>query len=368
MWVIRQLVLPTRPLVVSQRPRRLNGAVNQMPPIPEETKTAYHAGTAEDPHQVVIIGSGPAGYTAAVYTGRALLKPVLFQGGLIGYIGPGGQLTTTSEVENYPGFTYITGTELVEKMRDQAIHCGAQMIEETVTKVDFSSQPFKLWLEGKEEGEAIHSKTVIIATGATAKRLTFPGSEKYWNSGISGCAVCDGAAPIFRKKPLAVIGGGDSAIEEAQFLSRFGSKVYLIVRRDVFRASKTMQKRAMSHDKIEILWNSQVIEAKGNEKGLLSSVIIEDTKSKTTKEVELNGLFFAIGHEPNTKFLQGSGLDFDDVGYIKVKPGTGSTNLPGIFAAGDVSDPNYRQAITSAGSGCMSAMDAERWLENQESH
>ena len=313
---------------------------------------------------VCIIGSGPAGHTAAIYAARAELKPVMLEGWLANGIAAGGQLTTTSDVENFPGFPEgIMGGEICDKFRAQSERFGTKIFSETVNKVDFSQRPFKVMTDEKD----VYADTVIIATGAVAKKLSFPGSDEehgYWNKGISACAVCDGAAPMFRNKPIAVIGGGDSACEEANFLTKYGSKVYLIHRRDTLRASKIMQKRAMDNPKIEILWDSVVDEATGNEKGLLGGIKVRNVKTGNVQDLEVAGLFFAIGHEPATKFLDGQ-LELDEDGYIKTEPGHTTTNIPGVFAAGDVQDKKWRQAITAAGTGCMAALEAEHFLQEE---
>ncbi|EMJ97012.1 MULTISPECIES: thioredoxin-disulfide reductase [unclassified Leptospira] len=313
------------------------------------------------PHKVVIIGSGPAGHTAAIYAARANLNPVMYEGFMAGGIAAGGQLTTTTEVENFPGFPEgIDGTQLTNLFRAQSEKYGTKIITQTITKVDFSKRPFRLW----SDDELIEAETVIIATGATAKRMFIPGEDSYWQKGISACAVCDGALPIYRNKELAVVGGGDSAVEEAAHLTKFASKVYLIHRRDSLRASKIMQKRATTHPKIEIIWNTTVEGAQGNGNQLTSLSVKELTTGKT-KELPVGGLFYAIGHKPNTEIFEGQ-LDLDETGYIKTVPGTTRTSVEGVFAAGDVQDKTYRQAITAAGSGCMAALEAERWLEAQE--
>ncbi|EQA70840.1 thioredoxin-disulfide reductase [Leptospira noguchii] len=312
-------------------------------------------------HKIVIIGSGPAGHTAAIYAARANLNPVMYEGFMAGGIAAGGQLTTTTEVENFPGFPEgIDGTKLTQLFREQSIKYGTKILTQTITKVDFSSKPFKLW----SDDELIEAHAVIIATGATAKRMNVIGEDTYWQRGISACAVCDGALPIYRNKELAVVGGGDSAVEEASHLTKFASKVYLLHRRDSLRASKIMQKRATTHPKIEIIWNSQVKEAKGDGKNL-TSLTLEDTINGQKKELSVGGLFYAIGHKPNTDIFQGI-LNLDESGYIKTVPGSTKTNIEGVFAAGDVQDKIYRQAVSAAGSGCMAALDAERWLESRE--
>lgn len=305
---------------------------------------------------LVIVGSGPAGYTAAIYAARANLAPVLFEGFFSG--PPGGQLMTTTEVENYPGFPDgISGPELCEAFRKQCLRFGTHILTEDVESVDFSQRLFKI--KGKEH--EFEADSVIIATGATANRLEIPGANdgEFWQKGVTACAVCDGAAPIFRNKKLYVIGGGDSAVEEATFLTKFGSKVYIVHRRDMLRASKIMQQRALSNPKIEILWDSVIQEVKGDH--VVKSVIIQNVKTGETREDEAGGVFFAVGHTPNTAFLKGQ-IPLHPNGYIQVVPGTCQTEIPGVFAAGDVQDHVYRQAITAAGSGCMAAMEAERWL------
>lgn len=309
--------------------------------------------------KVVIIGSGPAGYTAAIYAARANLSPVIFEGFFSGPVG--GQLMTTTDVENYPGFPEgITGPELVENFKKQAARFGTTLLMEDVESVDFSVYPFIV--NGKKS--AYRADAVIIATGATAKRLDIPGTgdDEFWQKGVTACAVCDGAAPIFRNRPLFVIGGGDTAMEEALFLTKFGSRVYIVHRRDELRASKIMQKRALNHPKIEVLWDSVVDSVAGE--GVVKSVVIKNLKTNEEKTMEAGGVFFAIGHVPNTSFLAGH-IDLYPTGYIKVGEGT-RTNIPGVFAAGDVQDHVYRQAITAAGSGCMAALEAERWLAERE--
>jgi thioredoxin reductase (NADPH) len=314
--------------------------------------------------RVCIIGSGPAAHTAAIYAARAELKPILFEGWMANDIAPGGQLTTTSDVENFPGFPEgILGIELMDKCRNQSLKFGTEIFTETVNKVDFSTHPLKVYTDSKE----VIADAVIVATGAVAKRLTFPGSGEgkggFWNRGISACAVCDGAAPIFRNKALAVIGGGDSAMEEATFLTKYGSTVYIIHRRDEFRASKIMQNRALNNSKIKVLWNSAVEEAYAEEgKPVLGGLKVKNVVSGEVSDLKVSGLFFAIGHEPATKFLNEQ-LELHSDGYVATKPGTTQTSVRGVFAAGDVQDKKYRQAVTAAGSGCMAALEAEHFLQ-----
>ncbi|SCU77852.1 LADA_0A02542g1_1 [Lachancea dasiensis] len=316
-------------------------------------------------NRVTIIGSGPAAHTAAIYLARAEIKPTLYEGMFANGIAAGGQLTTTTEIENFPGFPEgLTGSELMEKMKQQSERFGTEVITETVAKVDLSSRPFKFWTEFNEDAEPNTTDALILATGASAKRMNLSGEDTYWQQGISACAVCDGAVPIFRNKPLAVIGGGDSACEEACFLTKYGSKVYMLVRKDHLRASTIMQRRAEKNDKIEILYNTEATEAKGDGK-FLSSLALYNNKTKQKSELPVNGLFYAIGHTPATGILSGQ-VDLYDTGYVKTVPGSAMTSVPGVFAAGDVQDSRYRQAITSAGSGCMAALDAEKFLAEQE--
>jgi len=305
--------------------------------------------------KLVIIGSGPAGYTAAIYAARANLEPLLYEGF---FSGPaGGQLMTTTDVENYPGFPDgITGPDMMEAFRKQALKFGTTILTEDVKEVDFSKRPFII--KGKTEVEA---ESVIIATGATAKRLEIPGAgdQEFWQKGVTACAVCDGAMPIFRDKHVIVIGGGDTAMEDALFMTKYASKVTIVHRRDAFRASKIMAERALDHPKIEVAWNSVVTKIEGG--NVVEKVTIQDINKKEERSVEASGVFFAIGHKPNTDFLGGQ-IDLYDNGYIKVKPGRTTTNVEGVFAAGDVQDFIYRQAVSAAGSGCMAALDAERFL------
>ncbi|CAG8522896.1 2537_t:CDS:2 [Ambispora leptoticha] len=311
--------------------------------------------------KVVIIGSGPAGHTAALYLSRATLEPVMFEGLFANGFAPGGQLTTTTDVENYPGFPEgIMGGEMMDKFREQSIRFGTKIITETVSKVDLSTRPFKFWRENHEDKEPDTADSLIIATGAAAKRLNLPGEEIYWQKGISACAVCDGALPIFRNKPLAVVGGGDSAAEEATFLTKFGSHVFVLVRRDKLRASKVMANRLLSNPNITVLWNTIAIECKGDG-NVLNLLITKNTKTGEIKDLPINGLFYAIGHVPATDLVKGQ-LKLDSDGYVITEPDSTCTSVDGVFAAGDVKDKRYRQAVTSAGSGCMAALECERWL------
>lgn len=306
--------------------------------------------------KVVIIGSGPASYTAAIYASRANLEPVVFEGF---FSGPaGGQLMTTTDVENFPGFPEgITGPLLMEHFRKQACRFGAKMIADDVTEVDFSEHPYKI----KGKSHEVVADSVIIATGATAKRLDIPGTSdgELWQKGVTACAVCDGAMPIFREKDLFVIGGGDSAVEEATFLTKFGKKVYLVHRRDELRASKIMQQRAFDHPKVEVLWDTVVTQVEGEH--VVEKVHLQNVKTHKTEIKDAGGLFFAVGHQPNTGFLSNH-IELEDTGYIKVEPGTTRTSKELVYACGDVMDHVYRQAITAAGTGCMAAIEVEREL------
>jgi thioredoxin reductase (NADPH) len=303
--------------------------------------------------KVVIIGSGPAGLTAALYTARANLKPLVLEG-----IEPGGQLTTTTDVENYPGFPEgIQGPQLIDEMRKQAQRFGADCQFKTVVKADLSKQPFCLELDG---GDTIETAVVIIATGASAKYIGLESEQKLIGHGVTSCATCDGA--FYRDMPVAVVGGGDTAMEEALFLTRFASQVTVIHRRDEFRASKIMAERTLAHEKIDVAWNTVVDEVYGVEKNLVSGLRLKNVKTDECSDLTVDGLFVAIGHQPNTDVFKGQ-VDTDDVGYILAQ--NTRTNVAGVFAAGDVTDPTYRQAITAAGSGCMAALEAERYLEAQ---
>lgn len=304
-------------------------------------------------HNVIIIGSGPAGYTAALYNARASLDPVVFAG-----LQPGGQLMITTDVENYPGFPDgVLGPEMMELFRKQAERFGAKIHDQMVDRVDFSGRPLKVWTDDGVEHQA---KTVIIATGASAKWIGLPGEVKYGGFGVSACATCDGF--FFRNKVVAVVGGGDTAMEEAHYLTRHASKVYLIHRRNEFRASKVMQDRVMNDPKIEVIWDTVVENILGTEEPLkVTGLELLNTRTEQRSQLPIDGLFVAIGHKPNSDLFKGV-LDMDEVGYLLTEPGSTKTKIDGVFAAGDVADPVYRQAVTAAGSGCAAAIDAERYL------
>jgi thioredoxin reductase (NADPH) len=313
---------------------------------------------SDNHHKIIIIGAGPAGFTAALYNGRANLKPVIFEG-----MQPGGQLTITTEVENYPGFEQgIQGPELMDVMRKQAHRFGATSLYKEITEVDFSKKPFKL----KSYDEEYTADAVIIATGASAKLLGLESEKKYMGYGVSACATCDGF--FFKNQKVLVVGGGDTAMEEANYLTTHASEVTIVHRREGFRASNIMLQRAEKNPKIKFLLNKTIKEVVGVENNgikKMTSVILEDTNDNSISEYTTDGLFIGIGHQPNTNIFKGW-LDMDDHGYLKVRPGSTYTNIEGVFAAGDVADSKYRQAVTAAGTGCMAALDAERWLEAQE--
>ncbi|MFM5986418.1 MAG: thioredoxin-disulfide reductase [Sphaerospermopsis kisseleviana] len=309
---------------------------------------------------LVIIGSGPAGYTAAIYAGRAQLKPIVFEGFEAGGV-PGGQLMTTTEVENFPGFPEgVQGPKLMHQMRQQALRWGTEFITDDVIEVNFQQRPFTV----SSVEQVVHTHAVIISTGATAKRLQLPGEETFWNNGISACAICDGASPLFQGAEVAVVGGGDSAVEEALYLTKYARMVHLLVRRDRLRASKTMQDRLLNHDQIQVHWNSIPVETYGDT--VLRGIQVQDTLTEAVSELPVGGLFYAIGHTPNTQLFQGQ-LLLDTAGYIQTTGKSTATNIPGVWAAGDVQDHHYRQAITAAGTGCMAALEAERWLAERNS-
>lgn len=347
--------------------------------------------------RVIIIGSGPAGWAAAIYAARASLEPLVIEGEMTQEnwdLGrpPLGQLAITTEVENYPGFPHgdlshyldhalpkdrrsmmaphkkegVSGPELMELMRQQAVNFGTRTLMEDVVEVDFSQRPFKL---KTSSGSTFEAHAVIVATGARANYLGLDSEKRFKNMGVSACAVCDGALPRFRDQPLVVVGGGDSAMEESDYLSKFGSKVYIVHRRDEFRASRIMAERAINNPKIEVKWNSTIDEVLGNDEKGVTGVRLRSTADESrTEELSVTGYFAAIGHTPNTEFLKGQ-LEMNAKGYIKwTVPFRTNTSVEGVFAAGDVADDNYRQAITAAGSGCQAALDCERWLSLQQIH
>ncbi len=307
----------------------------------------------------IIIGGGPAGHTAAIYAARANLKPLMFEGFSAGGMAPGGQLMTTTDVENYPGFPGgVTGPDLMQKFKEQSIEHGAEVVMEDVHKVDLSARPFKLWAD---RDEPYLAKTVILATGATAKYLGLDNEERLKNKGVSACAVCDGA--FFRNQEVAVVGGGDTAMEEAAYLSGLCTKVTLIHRRDEFRASMAMQTRLLAKENVEVLYSHVVTDVLGDDG--VTGVRVKDLKADEERDLPCTGFFIAIGHTPMTELFAGQ-LDIHDNGYLKVQPGTTTTSIPGVFASGDCQDWIYRQAVTAAGTGCMAALEAERWLAANE--
>ncbi|MBO7315434.1 MAG: thioredoxin-disulfide reductase [Alistipes sp.] len=304
--------------------------------------------------KVLIIGSGPAGYTAAIYTSRANLSPVLYEG-----IEPGGQLTTTTEIENFPGYPEgITGSAMMEDLKKQAQRFGADVRRGIITDLDLSERPFKVKVDHEHEIEA---EAIIVSTGASAKYLGLESEAKFRGMGVSACATCDGF--FYRKKDVAVVGGGDTACEEATYLASICRKVYLIVRKNYLRASKAMQERVFNTPNIEVLFEHNTKEVLGDENGVTGALLYH-SETKEERTIDIMGFFLAIGHNPNTEFLKGQ-LELDEQKYIKVVPGTSKTSVEGVFAAGDVKDPHYRQAITAAGSGCIAALDCERWLLSQ---
>lgn len=321
-----------------------------------DNESASGDSTDKEKVKCLIIGSGPAGYTAAIYAARANLNPVMYTG-----MEMGGQLTTTTDVDNYPGYPEgVTGPEMMEDFKKQAERFGTDVRMGMATKVDFSGKPHKVIIDDKK---IIEAETVILATGATAKYLGLEAETKYAGMGVSACATCDGF--FYRGKDVAVVGGGDTACEEATYLAGLAKKVYMIVRRDVFRASKAMQERVFNTENIEILWKHQAVDLFGKD-GVEGAVLVKNKGEENEEEVRINidGFFLAIGHKPNSDEFKDF-LETDDVGYVKTKPGTSKTNIPGVFACGDLQDPIYRQAVTAAGSGCKAAIDAERWLGEQ---
>jgi len=320
------------------------------------------------PEKIVIIGSGPAGWTCAIYAARANLKPLVYEGAIteenrVANVLPLGQLNLTTDVENYPGFPKgVLGPTLMVAMREQAEHVGARIVTEDIVSVDLSKRPFTLI---DSTGKTVHAHTVVIATGASANYLGLPSEEKYKNHGVSACAVCDGALPRFRHHPLIVVGGGDTACEEGTYLTKFASKLYIIHRRDTLRASKIMSKRLLDNPKVESVWDSVIEEVIGDEEKGMTGARVRNVKTGETRTLHATGMFVAIGHTPNTKFLQGQ-LATDEHGFVKLTdPHRTKTSVEGVYAAGDVADPMYKQAVTAAGMGCKAALDAERWLAGQ---
>lgn len=324
-----------------------------------------HAGV----EKVVIIGSGPAGWTAAIYAARANLDPVVYVGVPKqdpGPVLPGGQLMLTTEVENYPGFPEgVQGPEMMEKFRAQAERFKTRIVDDDIVRCDFSARPFVLHTS---EGKQVRTHSVIIATGATANWLGLPNEMRLATTGggVSACAVCDGALPMFRGADLAIVGGGDTAMEEGTYLTKFAGTVHLIHRRETLRASKIMQQRFLSRPNVRAHWNKTVVDVLGGEK--IEGVLLEDTLTKERSTLTVKGLFIAIGHTPTVKFLAGSGVELNEKGYVALKTRSSRTNIPGVFAAGDVADSEYRQAVTAAGMGCQAALDAERWLAAEGVH
>jgi len=323
--------------------------------VAPEVAAAASAGSGAAIENVVIVGSGPAGYTAAIYAARANLRPIVITGFQDGGI-PGGQLMTTTHVENFPGFPDgILGPDLMDRLKAQAVRWGTRLVEADADSIDLSQRPFRI----RAEGETIQAHAVILATGASANRLGLPSEERFWNAGISACAICDGATPQFRNEELAVVGGGDSACEEAVYLTKYGSRVHLIVRSDQLRASKAMADRVLANPNITVHWNRRIRDCSGG--AWMEAIELEDANGNSAEQIAVRGLFYAIGHTPNTRLVREQ-LEVDHHGYLVTKPGRPETSVDGVFAAGDVADAEWRQGITAAGSGCQAALAAERWL------
>ncbi|XP_043692262.1 thioredoxin reductase NTRC-like isoform X2 [Telopea speciosissima] len=338
----------TRLSIASSLPVRASVSTEELP-----TSSATYKGV----ENLVIIGSGPAGYTAAIYSARANLKPVVFEGYQVGG-SPGGQLMTTTEVENFPGFPEgITGPDLMDRMRKQAERWGAELYQEDVEYIDVKSNPFTIRSSERE----VKCYSVIVATGATAKRLRLPHEDEFWSRGISACAICDGASPLFKGQVLAVVGGGDTATEEALYLTKYARHVHLLVRRDQLRASKAMQDRVFNNPNVTLHFNTEPVDVVGNTKGQMSGILVKKVETGEESVIEAKGLFYGIGHTPNSQLLEGQ-IELDRAGYVLVKEGTAKTSVEGVFAAGDVQDHEWRQAITAAGSGCVAALSVERYL------
>ncbi|KAK9125221.1 hypothetical protein Scep_014067 [Stephania cephalantha] len=345
-------------LTTPPRPTRPISSHRPSPPLlvratAADSSTSNYKGI----ENLVIIGSGPAGYTAAIYAARANLKPVVFEGYQVGGV-PGGQLMTTTEVENFPGFPDgITGPDLMDRMRRQAERWGAELFQEDVEFIDVKKAPFTI----KSSDREVKCYSVIVATGATAKRLNLPREEEFWSRGISACAICDGASPLFKGQVLAVVGGGDTATEEALYLTKYGRHIHLLVRKDQLRASKAMQDRVLNNPNITVHFNTETKDVVSNSKGQMSGILIKKFDTGEESVLEVKGLFYGIGHTPNSQILEGQ-VELDSSGYILVKEGAAKTSVEGVFAAGDVQDHEWRQAITAAGSGCVAALSVERYL------
>jgi len=323
--------------------------------VAPEVAAAAGAAVGAAVENVVIVGSGPAGYTAAIYAARANLRPIVITGFQDGGI-PGGQLMTTTHVENFPGFPDgILGPDLMDRLKAQAVRWGTRLVEADADSIDLSQRPFRI----RAEGETIQAHAVILATGASANRLGLPSEQRFWNAGISACAICDGATPQFRNEELAVVGGGDSACEEAVYLTKYGSRVHLIVRSEQLRASKAMADRVLANPNITVHWNRRIRDCSGGE--WMEAIELEDANGNSAERIAVRGLFYAIGHTPNTRLVREQ-LEVDHHGYLVTKPGRPETSVEGVFAAGDVADAEWRQGITAAGSGCQAALAAERWL------
>ncbi|XP_051138547.1 thioredoxin reductase NTRC-like [Andrographis paniculata] len=350
----RAFGVPTRLL-----PARVSGSISKLRVAAEEQPSSSSS-SAEAVENVVIVGSGPAGYTAATYAARANLKPVVFEGFQIGGV-PGGQLMTTTEVENFPGFPDgITGPDLMDRMRQQAERWGAELHQEDVEFIDVKNSPFTV----KSSERQVKCNSIIYATGATAKRLYLPREDEFWSRGISACAICDGASPLYKGQDLAVIGGGDTATEEALYLTKYARHVHLLIRKDQLRASKAMQDRVFGNPNITVHFNTEAKDVVSNTKGQLSGVLVRKVDNGEESVLDVKGLFYGIGHSPNSQLLEGQ-VDLDSAGYILVLEGSAKTSVEGVFAAGDVQDHEWRQAVTAAGSGCIAALSVERYLASK---
>ncbi|WOK99108.1 hypothetical protein Cni_G07820 [Canna indica] len=354
---------PAAPRCPSRRPLTFSVACRAGPSAPaslaaEEVAAVSSPGDSSGGvENLVIIGSGPAGYTAAIYAARANIKPVVFEGYQVGGV-PGGQLMTTTEVENFPGFPDgITGPDLMDRMRRQAERWGAELFQEDVEFIDVQNNPFTIRSSERE----VKCHSVIVATGATAKRLRLPREDEFWSRGISACAICDGASPLFKGQALAVIGGGDTATEETLYLTKYARHVHLLVRKNQLRASKAMQDRVFNNPNVTVHFNTEAVDVVSNSKGQMSGVLVKRSDTGEESVLEVKGLFYGIGHTPNSQLLEGQ-IELDNSGYILVKEGTAKTSVEGVFAAGDVQDHEWRQAVTAAGSGCVAALSVERYL------